>query len=276
MAKDNTNWVIIFGVIALSAILLTAITQQSYSIWVWPFVLMFATIFGSILALCIQNIREDRYRDSVQHKHPDQPWMWDMRWQTKTLPSRSLPDFWGCLAVTVILGVFAMIGVATLLEGLPQGNLWVLLNLIPIIAATYFLHRTFGAYQSMRVAKLVSLTAQTRPAVLGQRFTATISAQPDQCIDSCFAWLEHIKIIRHKEHDGDSFEKRVDTKLDARTSDTGDGGILITVDLPETGHATSWSDTPPSRWWDLVIDATVSGQKASLRYEIPVTDPAKA
>ena len=274
MAKDKTNWVIIFGVIALSAVLLSAVTQQSYSIWVWPFVLLFATIFGGILALCVQNIREDRFRETAQQHHPDEPWKWDARWQTDTLPSRSLPDFWGCLAVTVILGIFAVIGVATLLEGLPQGNLWVLLNLIPIIAATYFLHRTLRAYQTLRVARLVSLTTQTRPAILGQQFIATMHAQPDQRIDSCLAWFEHFKIIRHKGHDGDSFEKAVDTKLDAQTSDAGNGNIMIAVDLPEMGHATTWSDTSPSRWWDLVIDATISGKRASLRYEIPVANPA--
>lgn len=272
--KDNSNWVILFGVIALGAIMMTAVTHQAYSVWVWPFALLFTTMFGAIGALSLLNIREDRFRDDSRQKHPNEPWLWDTRWQTNIVPSRSQADFLGHLAITIILGVFALIGFVTLFKGLPEGNLWVLLNVIPIIGAAYFLRGTFSAFRSWRVSRLVSLKVEHRPAWLGATFAATLINNSDQTLDIAAARFEHFKIIRRKEHDGDSFEKKLGQTLMAQTTVADNGAIRISVDFPETAPTTSWSDSDPSSWWDLVIAGTVSGRKVSLRYEIPVTDPA--
>ncbi len=271
--RVETTTAIAIGTLCLIAIMVGAIAHQEFSWWVFPFILLFGTIFVGILGLCFLNYREDRFRRASIENYPNEPWMWDARWQSDTMTSRSKSEFWGTLMFTIILGVFAVIGVATLLEGLPEGNLWVLLNLIPIVAAVYLGKNTYVAWRTLRLEKHVSLTSETRPAWIGSPFSALMETMDGHHPEHVDAWLEHFKVIRREESDGVTLEKVVDRRLPGHVEDVGHGRARISVDIPHHSPATSWSKDEQNRWWDLVISADVSGNDVSLRYEIPVANP---
>lgn len=271
----GTNGVIAIGTLCLAAIMVGAIAHQEFSWWVFPFILLFGTVFAGILGLCFLNYREDRLRRASVENYSDQPWMWDARWRSDNMTSRSKSELWGTLAFAIILGMFALIGVATLLEGLPEGNLWVLLNLIPIVAAVYFGRNTYVAWRTLRLEEHLSLTNETRPAWIGSRFSAVMETGTGQQVEHLNAWLEHFKVVRREENDGIAFERVVDCKLPAQAEYIGHGKTRVSVDIPEKSPETSWSEDGQKRWWDLVIATEVSGSEVSLRYEIPVADPAK-
>ena len=273
--RTGPNTAIAFGTLCLVAIMVGAIAYQEFSWWVFPFILLFGTIFVGILGLCFLNYREDRFRRASVESYANQPWMWDARWQSDNMTSRSRSEFWGTLAFAIILGMFAVVGVATLLEGLPEGNLWVLLNLIPIGAAVYFGRNTYLAWRTLRLEKHLSLTNETRPAWIGSRFSALLETTALHHPEHVDAWLEHFKIIRREESDGVTFEKVVDRRLAGNVEDIGHGRAKIFVDIPHDSSATSWSDEDQKRWWDLVISADILGNAVSFRYEIPVADPEK-
>lgn len=266
---------IAFGTLFLAAIMLVAIANQAFSWWVYPFGILFGTIFLGVLSICFLNYREDRYRSSRVDVFPDEPWMWDARWRSAIMISRSTSEFWGTLAFTVILGVFALMGIASLLTGLAEGNLWVLLNLIPIAAAAYFGRNAYIAWRTLRLERNISLSNETRPAWIGAGFSARMKTMARHHPEDVEAWLEHIKIVRNEESDGVSFEKVVDRRLPGLVEDTGSGEARIFVDIPQNNPATSWIEGEQGSWWDLVISMRLSDAKVSVRYEIPVADPAK-
>lgn len=269
------NLAIAFGTLFLATIMLVAIANQAFSWWVYPFGILFGTIFLGVLSICFLNYREDRYRSSRVDDYPDEPWMWDARWRSAIMISRSTSEFWGTLAFTVILGVFALMGIASLLAGLAEGNLWVLLNLIPIGAAAYFGRNAYVAWRTLRLERNISLSNETRPAWIGAGFSARMKTMARHHPEDVEAWLEHIKIVRNEESDGVSFEKVVDRRLPGLVEDTGSGEARIFVDIPQNNPATSWIEGEQGSWWDLVISMRLSDAKVSVRYEIPVADPAK-
>ncbi|GGX44455.1 hypothetical protein GCM10007385_10500 [Tateyamaria omphalii] len=273
--RIGTNGAIATGTLCLIAIMIAAVADQDFGWWVVPFILLFGTLFSGVLALCVLNYRKDRFRRASISTHPDEPWMWDERWQSDTMTSRSKSELWGTLAFTVILAVFAFIGVASMLHGLPEGNLWVLLNIIPMVATAYFLRNSVVAWRALRLERHVSLTSEARPAWIGQTFSALVNTTTGQQADKISAWLEHTKVVRHEESDGVSFEKVMDRKLPGHVDDLGEGTARITVDIPKSSPTTSWRDDAQDRWWDLVISMRISGIEGQLRFEIPVAEPAE-
>lgn len=272
--RVTVNEVIGIGVFALLAIMVIAIAQQEFSWWVLPFSLLFLATFGGIIWVCFLNYREDRFRRASEGDYPNEPWMWDERWRSNRMTSRSRSDFWGSLTFTIILGVFAFIGIVTLLHGLPEGNFWVLLNIIPIACAIHFARNSYFAWRTWRLERHISFATETRPAWVGATFSAVMTAVNGQRADQVEAWLEHFKIIRREEDDGVTFQKVVDRRLSGYTEDISDGQIRISVDIPEKSAATSWSEDVQERWWDFVVVTVLSGEKITLRYNIPVADPA--
>ena len=273
--RIGTNTVVAIGVLSLVAIMVGAIAHQDFSWWVFPFSLLFGTIFAGILDLCFLNFHGDRFRQASLGDYPNEPWMWDARWRSGTMISRSKSEFWGFLAGTIILSMFALIGVVTLIKGLPQGNLWVLLNILPIAGAFYFGRKVYVAGRTWQSEKQVTITNQTRPAWVGSRFSAVIEAETQLKASHVEAWLEHFKVIRLEESDGIAFEKVIDRKLPGQIEHTDDGNVRVSVDIPEKSPATSWGETEQKRWWDLVVAINISGKNVSLRYEVPVADPEK-
>ncbi|MTI02236.1 hypothetical protein [Roseibium sp. RKSG952] len=272
--RVTTNGVIVIGVVTMIAIMVAAIAYQQFSWWVFPFGLLFLTIFAGILWLCFLDHREDRFRRASEGKFPDEPWMRSKRWRTDNMTSRSKPEFWGSLAFTLILGVFALSGIVSLQAGLPEGNYWVLLNLIPIVGALYFALSTYFAWRTWRLERYVNLISETRPAWIGSKFSAVIKVVGVRRTDQVEAWLEHLKVVRREESDGVAFEKVVDQKLTGQTEEMSGGQIRISVDIPENTPATSWNDDEQESWWDFVIVVGLPEKKITLRYEVPVADPA--
>ena len=272
--RVTTNGIIAIGVTTLMAIMVTAITYQEFSWWVVPFCVLFLTLFAGILWLCFLTDRENRFRRASKEDFPNQPWMRDQRWRTDRMTSYSKPEFWGRLTFTVLLGVFALFGIVTLHSGLTERNYWVLLNIIPIAGAVYCARSTFYAWRAWRQERYVNLTSETRPAWVGARFSTVMKAVGVQHADQVEAWLEHLKVLRREESDGVVFEKVVDHKLLAQTEEMNGGQIRISVDIPDKSPATSWSDDEPESWWDLVVVVGLPRKKITLRYEVPVANPA--
>ena len=273
--RIGSNAAIAIGTLCLFAIMIFAIADQEFSWWLFPFVILFSTIFLGILGICLQTYREDKLRITLKDKHPNEPWLWQAKWHSDIMTSRSKSEFWGTLAFTIILGMFALIGIASLFEGFSQGNLWVLLNLIPIGAAAYFVRNTSVAWRSLRLERFVSLSNETRPAWIGDRFSAQMTIEDGLDPDHVEAWLEHFKIIRREERDGTTFSKVVDCRLSGCVEDNGAGKARILVDIPQNSPATSWNEDEQSRWWDLVISMRVADVEVAIRYEVPVAEPTK-
>lgn len=272
--RDVTNGVVAIVVVTMMAIMVAAITYQEFSWWVFPFSLLFFSIFAGILWVCFLNHREDRFRRAFKGDFSEEPWMRDKRWQTDQMTSRSKPEFWGSLSVAFILGLFAVFGFVTLQSGLPEGNYWVLLNIIPIAGAAYFARNTYLAWRAWSFERYVTVTSETRPAWVGTEFLAVMKTTKVQRVDQVDAWLEHLKVVRREESDGVTFEKVMDHKLACQTEEMGSGQIRISVNIPKENPATSWDDDEQERWWDLVIVVGASGKKITLRYEVPVASPA--
>lgn len=273
--RIGSNAAIAIGTFCLIAIMIGAVSNQQFSWWVFPFLLLFGTIFAGVLGLCFLTYREDRFRRASVAKYSDQPWMWDARWRSDHMTSRSKSEFWGTLAFEIVLAMFAVFGVATLFEGLPEGNLWVLLNIVPIIAAIYVGKNTYIAWRTVRLEKHFLLTNETRPAWIGSNFSALMVTTAELDPERIDVRLEHFKVIRREENDGTAFEKVADLRLPGQIEEVRSGRTKIFVEIPQTSPPTSWSEDEQSSWWDLVISANVSGKEVSLRYEIPVADPSK-
>ena len=267
--------VIAIGTVCLVAVMVAAIVNQPFSWWVFPFSMMFGALFLGVLNLCFSNYQKSKFRRAMMDDHPNEPWMWDARWQDDVMVSRSRSEFWGTLVFAIILGMFAIVGVYSLVEGLVEGNLWVLLNLIPIVAAVYFGRNTYMAWRTLRLERHVSLYAETQPAWVGARFSALMDIETPHQTGQIEVCLEHFKIERREESDGVTFTKVVDRKVPGHVEDVGHGKAGISVDIPPNSPATAWSEDAPSRWWDLVISTRILGTQVLLRYEIPVADPDK-
>ena len=149
------------------------------------------------------------------------------------MTSRSKSEFWGTLTITIILGMFALFGIQTLIEGLPEGNLWVLLNLVSIVAAAYFGRNTYAAFKTWRLGNQFSLNNETRPAWVGKKFSAVMKSANGHQAGNVNVWLEHFKVIRREESDGIAFIKVVDRKLPGQVEFIQDGKSRISVDIPE-------------------------------------------
>jgi len=273
--RVEINSVIAIGTLCLIVVMVSAIVYQEFSWWVFLFGLLFGTIFTGILSLCILNYREDGFRRSSMDDYPNEPWMWDARWRSGFMASRNKSEFWGTLAFTIILGVFAFLGFVILFQELPNGNLWVLLSLIPIIAAIMFGRKLNIAWKALRFEEQVSLTSEIHPAWVGAMFSAVMKIEIEHQPQHVEVWLEHFKILRREEVDGVAFEKVVDCRLSGQAEYIGDGKTRVSAHIPENCFATSWSKVEQRRWWDLLIIINISGNAVSLRYEIPVADPAK-
>ena len=272
--RIGANAAIAIGTVCLVAIMIAAIANQTFSWWVVPFVILFGTIFAGVLAVCWLMYREDKLRRSAMLEYPNEPWAWDAKWRGDVMKSRSTSELWGTLAFTTVLAMFAIIGIFSLIQGLGEGNLWVLLNLIPIVAAAYFGRSTFAAWTNLRLEKNVLLRNEGWPVWVGDRFSARMETKPDHPPEQIEAWLEHFKVVRREESDGVSFEKVVDRKLQGQVDDLGHGKFRVSADIPQDCPATSWTEDAQKRWWDLVISARISGAQVKLRYEIPVADAA--
>ena len=273
--RMNTNAAIAIGTVCLLVVVVTAIAHQEFSWWVFPFSILFGTIFLGVLGLCFLSYRDDKYRSASVDAHPHEPWMWDERWCADIMISRSRAEFWGTIALTIIVGMIALGGTASLFLGLAEGNLWVLLNLIPIAAAAYFGRNTYVAWRTLRFERHVTLLHETRPAWIGDSFSALMETAAGHHPEHVEAWLEHFKIIRHEDSDGTSFEKVVERRVSGRVEDIVPGKARIVIDIPQKSPATSWTEDEQSRWWDLVISMRVSGVEIPVRYEIPVAEPTK-
>ena len=272
--RIGTNGAIAICILCLMVVMVGAIAHQDFSWWVVPFSVLFGTIFVGGLGLCLLHYQEDKFRRAAERDYPDEPWMWDARWRSDSLVSRNRSDFWGSLAFFIVLAMFALFGVASLLKGLPDGNFWVLLNIIPIVAAAYFARSSYIAMRNWRVERLVSLKCEARPAWVGAEFSAVLESEFDRPLSQVNAWMEHIKVVRREEHDETVFENVVDRKLPCRCEFTGGGTVRIVGEIPAGSPATSWTEDEQKRWWELVIVADRSGKRVTLRYEVPVADPA--
>ena len=271
--RIGSNGVIAFGTVCLIIVMITAVAHQSFSWWVIPFVVLFGTIFISVLGLSYLNYRNAQFRRKAMSEYPDQPWLWDERWQSDLLLSRSKSEFWGTLAFAIILSMFAISGVVSLVQGLSEGNLWVLLNIIPIVAAVYFGRNTYVAWQTMRLERSATVITETHPARVGDQFSALLELQAPDQPEQSDAWLEHYKIIRREDSDGTTFEKVVDRKLPCTVEKLAQGKARISIDLPANSPPTKKEDNAPHQWWDLVISTRISNTNVLLRYEIPVFAP---
>lgn len=277
--QNKTNMAVFVATLCLLLIMCLAIFDQEFSWWVFPFVALFGALFAGVLSVCFSIYRADIYRDSTKTEYPHQPWMWHAKWRSDVISSRSRWDFWGALALTIILSVFASSGVVAMLDGLPNGNLWTILGLIPLILAFFVVRYTFQAWRTLHYEKRISLVLETRPAWIGSAFRARLIIPPAIHPEHFEAELEHTEIVRVEESDGVSFTKVVDHTISGRVEtgfdDAGRRTVSISVDIPSDSPESLWDEEDPGGWWDVIITMRVEGLDIPLRYEVPVADPVR-
>lgn len=250
--------------VTLAAVMVAAIAGQGFSWWVFPFALLFSTIFGGVLIWSLQSLRAEAFRRDAKRASPDAPWMWERQWQSDVMVSKTRAELWAALALLVVVGVFAFTGVALLVRELPAGNLWSLLNVVPVLAVAYLAVKLRAAVKAWRFERGVTVRREVWPARTGAVFSAVLTAKPDG------AWLEHIAQERREDSEGVSFEDVVAHNLPAELKDLGGGKTRLSVEIPDGFPGTAWEAR--DRWWDLVI-AFEGG--VTLRYEVPVAAPAR-
>ncbi|WP_171210201.1 MULTISPECIES: hypothetical protein [unclassified Ruegeria] len=271
--RVTTNGAIGIVSVSMMAVMVAAIAYQEFSWWVIPFAVLFLTIFAVILFLCLMDRTEFRFRSASKTEFPNKPWMRDKRWRSDEMTSRSRSEFWGSVALMLILGMFALVGSVSLRSGVAEGNYWVLLNIVPIAAAVYWARKTSLAWKVWRLERFVTLTSETRPAWIGAQFSVMMEIAQGLSAEGVEVWLEHLKTVRVEESDGVSYEKVTDLKLSGQAEALDSGQIRLRVDIPQNSPAASWDDAQGS-WWDFVVAVGLPAGKITLRYEIPVADPA--
>lgn len=276
---DKMNLTVGTGVICLMAIMGLAITQQEFSWWVFPFAALFGTIFAGVLSICISIYRDDAYRKLAMKEYPDQPWMWDRKWRMDTLPSQTRSEFRGNLAFSIILSIFAFIGVFTMLEGLREGNLWTLLGLIPLPFAAYAIRKCHQAWRTLRFERGVALTPGSLPGWVGSGFSAQMDFPNGSQPESSEVWLEYTRTKKVEESDGVSFSKVTDREIQGQIDLGVDGAehnvASIRIDIPKDAPETSWTEETPNGWWEVVVSARVEGKTHVSRYRVPIADPER-
>ncbi|MGH1483033.1 MAG: hypothetical protein ACRBM6_30720 [Geminicoccales bacterium] len=277
--QNKENMAVFVGTFCLLLIMCLAIVDQEFSWWVFPFIALFGALFAGVLSVCFSIYRADTYRDSMKAEYPDQPWMWHAKWRSDVIPSRSRWDFWGAVVFTIILSVFALSGVAATLDGLPSGNLWTILGLIPLIVLFFVVQYMIQAWRTLRYEKRVSLVLETRPAWIGSAFSARLVIPAGTQPEHLEAQLEHTEIVRVEESDGVSFEKAVDSKISGHVEtsfdDAGHCTGSIVVDIPSHSPESSWHEDDLKGWWEMIITMRIEGVDIPLRYEVPVADPVR-
>ena len=68
MGINGVNGAIVTGTLCMVAIMVGAIVHQKFSWWVFPFSLLFGTIFAAILVFCFMNYREDRFSPRIDRR----------------------------------------------------------------------------------------------------------------------------------------------------------------------------------------------------------------
>ena len=250
-----------------------AFTQQELSWWAVPFLMMFTVIFGGVFWVSITMIKEDRFAQVATKRFPDQPWLWEKRWQSKEIPARSVNDLWYWLAFTVIVGFFALVSAVQLWNALPDGSVLDLLGLIPIICFGFVVFHLVGAVRSVRLARQARLTLETLPARVGEDFRAQVLMPETVCDLS--AQMTFTRVHRISESDGDSFEKRVEKTIlaDLRTERATGGAQQFTLSapLPDGTPVTVWHNQEGTGNWELEITCRRGGWPVTLRYPVPVS-----
>lgn len=269
---DRTNLAIASIAVVSIVIMVLAIAYQDFSLWVFPFSILFGCLFFGVLWLCYLNFREDRFAAKAKHAYPNQPWLWDARWQSNEIPPRSVGDFWGSIILTTILSMFALFGATGIILEVPKGNYWALLGILPIIFAGTIGKNTYLSWKSMRYARNVKLVLETIPVWTGSQLNAKMHFIPNALPDGVTARLEHFQTVREVESDGDVLHKTTDLILNAACDFKPDNGVTISVDLPADCQETTWDKADLSGWWELVITISTTRESVDLRYEVPVAD----
>ncbi|MBY5935256.1 hypothetical protein KUV51_19780 [Tateyamaria omphalii] len=266
------------GTLCLVAIMVAGLIHQGVDWWTIPFLAIFVPLFGGILTVCFSIYRSERFRIRARRTHPDQPWMWDRRWQSEVLPSRGASEFWGLLAMTVVLMSFAVSGLAAMREGWVDGNLWTLLGLIPLGAALYYGRVTWRAWLAWRLSRHVTLVLETRPARVSSDFRARLELER-HVSDRITARLEH-STVRQVMDGGEYVYSTVTTRtVPAHVALQVDAGgqpvACISAHMPVGSPETSWTETEARGWWDMVVQFGGARSDLELRYEVPVAGSAK-
>jgi hypothetical protein len=273
--KDTFTWGVIIITICMIAIMVFGIRDQPFSLWVIPFTAMFGTLFIAILGVCFSILRENRFRDRAQVTHPKQPWLWQVRWQSQTIPSESRRGFSSSVVFLILLVGFALSGPVAMAEGLPAGNFWTLLGVIPIIAVFYIAGLTRDAWRSWRLSKSTSFVLETMPVLAGSTLKARCKFAASVMPTQVTARLEHTKTIEVEEIDGRALSRVLDRSLPAHVELTANGHAKIICSIPAKVPETDWTDTNQYRKWEAVITVQRTGTDVVLRYEIPMADPLK-
>jgi len=267
----------VLGLGLFLSILCVALAREALS---WGAAIVSA-LFGMIVLVVVifslATVRENRHLKISSKRHPDQPWLWDIKWQSDLIPSRSRWDFGGSLFATVFVSLLALPMFAAIPKELSDGNLFVFLGLIPIGVAGYLGRYSYKSWRSSRIEKNMSLFLETRPAFIGTNLSARLVMPSSLKVQSLKATLEHLKIVKTEDSEGITFTKSVDLRLDSRIQRNRDASgyhlVGIIVDVPRNCPPTSWGPAKSDSYWDLIVEMRVENCDVSVRYEIPVADP---
>ena len=257
--------------VALFGIAVLAVLYQPFSWWAFPFLVLFGTVFGGFFAVSFANWSDDRFAGSEKLKYPDQPWMWNKKWRSDKLQSRGLSDLYGTTAFAVITGVFGLVGLASIITGLPEGNLWALLNIIPIGLSAYFGFKLIAAVQNLRAERHLTVLIETRPGWVGREFTVALKGWPATALNKSVAQLELNKVVREVDDDEVWHRKVIERRIHLSHAASPEGTARFSGEIPKDCTPTDWEKH--NRWWDLVISSELRGLSAEVRYEVPIADP---
>lgn len=268
--RDGFTWSILAGTCVMTLIMVFAIAQQPFTWGAVVFVTLFATLFLGIGLNCVSILRENRFHALAQARYPEQPWLWETRWQTATIQSTATRELAGSIFFLIIMVCFALIGLVSLYEGLAEGNYWTLLNIFLLIAAGYVARIFVSAHRSWRLSKTITLTLDTLPVFGGGPFSARVVFGHDIAPAQITARLDLIKIIATVETDGTAFSRIVDRSVPATIEVCNKTTVRVSTQMPAASPETGWVGSAKSNNWELVITVKGGRSETKLRYPVPV------
>lgn len=254
-------------------------------------------VFGPIGLLLLLSpflmARKEKQTDALIAQYPNEPWLWEGKWQSAQLRSSNKGEFIGrafftfvilFLTVPMLFQVpryFSKIngseGVATFIA--------VLLSAIFLVGMSVgFIIQTYRVWRSWRLERRVTVFLETLPIILGQPLTAQAHIPASYDLKTLQAGLERWSIITTKDGDGTSSNEKLEFETAERISAAklvpGVRVFQINIPTPEGQPETTWDDRDlegvyprVNTHWKLRLKGETKWGGFNINYDIPVARP---
>ena len=247
---------------------------------------VFVQAFGVCFALCgiyvfllgMKRVSAQRFAAQARIRNPDQPWLWDYRWNMRGIASRVELRNW--LSHIIGIAVTAVFLAFTYWLGFVEGG-----TRLPFYGVCLFALLVAYGFLRLIVQRLRYGRGRVDflqfPFKLGESCAVRVHGLPKpQAVKKVIATLiycEEKYIYKRNRANSVSVAVKHSEQVEQPGSAIQLNGTLdLEIPLPDDPHLGSRLSERPARFWELVIRCEQSGADYEERYLMPVYAPRAA